>query len=74
MDNVLKETIRKEIEKYNKGKGEGSESESIPPVDTSPANPKEKMKSKVYLNFWKRSEVRVISERNLLLKRRKNCK
>ena len=46
MDNVLKETIRKEIEKYNKGKGEGSESESIPPVDTSPANPKEKMKSK----------------------------
>ena len=48
MDNVLKETIRKEIEKYNKEKGEGSESESIPPVDTSPANPKEKMKSKAH--------------------------
>ena len=48
MNNVLKETIREEIEKYSKEKGEGSKSEGIPPVDTSPANPKEKMKSKAH--------------------------
>ena len=46
MDNVLKKTIRKEIENYNKEKGEDSKSEGILPENTSPANPKEKMKSK----------------------------
>ena len=46
MDNVLKKTIQEEIEKCNKKKGEGSKSEGILPVNTSPANPKEKMKSK----------------------------
>ena len=46
MDNVLKKTIREEIEKYNKEKGEDSKSEDILPENTSPANPKEKMKSK----------------------------
>ena len=46
MDNVLKKTIREEIEKYNKEKGEGSKSEGILPVNTSTANPEEKMKSK----------------------------
>ena len=46
MDNVLKKTIRKEIEKYNKEKGEGSKSEGILPVNASPATPKEKKKSK----------------------------
>ena len=76
MDNVLKKTIREEIEKYNKEKGEGSKSDSTLPVNTSPATPKEKKKSILrlredYLTFWKRSEVRVASEavRNLLLKR-----
>ena len=43
MHSVLKKTIREEIEKYNKEKGEDSKSEGIPPVDTSPVNPKEKM-------------------------------
>ena len=38
MDNVLKKTIREEIEKYNKEKGEGSKSEGILPVNTSPVN------------------------------------
>ena len=42
MDNVLKKTIREEIEKYNKEKGEGKKSEDILPENTSPANPKEK--------------------------------
>ena len=46
MDNVLKKTIQEEIEKYNKEKGESSKSEGILPENTSPANPKEKMKSK----------------------------
>ena len=46
MDNVLKKTIREEIEKYNKEKGEGSKSEGILPVNASPATPKEKKKSK----------------------------
>ena len=32
MNNVLKKTIREEIEKYNKEKGEGSKSESILPA------------------------------------------
>ena len=43
MHSVLKKTIREEIEKYNKEKGGGIKSEGIPPVDTSPVNPKEKM-------------------------------
>ena len=42
----MKKTIREEIEKYNKEKGEGSKSEGILPVNTSPATPKEKKKSK----------------------------
>ena len=46
MDNVLKKTIREEIEKYNKEKREDGKSEGIFPENTSPANPKEKMKSK----------------------------
>ena len=46
MDNVLKKTIREEIEKYNNKKREGSKSEGILPVNTSPATSKEKMKSK----------------------------
>ena len=46
MDNVLKKTIREEIEKYNKEKGEGSKSEGILPVNASPRTPKEKKKSK----------------------------
>ena len=40
MDNVLKKTIREEIEKYNKEKGEGSKSEGILPVNASSATPK----------------------------------
>ena len=40
MDNVLKRTIREEIEKYNNEKGEGSKSEGIISVITSPSNPK----------------------------------
>ena len=44
MDNVLKKTIREEIEKYNKEKGEGSKSEGILPVNASPRTPKEKKK------------------------------
>ena len=46
MDNVLKRTIREEIKKYNKEKGEGSKSEGILPKNASPANPKQKIKSK----------------------------
>ena len=46
MDNVSKKTIREEIEKYNKEKGKDSKSEDILPVNTSPTNPKEKIKSK----------------------------
>ena len=46
MDNLLKKAIWEEIEKYNKGKGEDSKSEGILPVNTSPTNPKENMKSK----------------------------
>ena len=46
MDNLSKKTIREEIEKYNKEKGKGSKSEGILPVNTSPTNPKEKIKSK----------------------------
>ena len=46
MDNVLKKAIREEIEKYNKEKGEGSESEGILPVNASPATLKGKKKSK----------------------------
>ena len=42
----MKKTIWEEIEKYNKEKGEGSKSEGILPVNTSPATPKEKKKSK----------------------------
>ena len=42
----MKKTIREEIEKYNKEKGEGSKSEEILPVNTSTTNPEEKMKSK----------------------------
>ena len=42
MDNVLKKTIREEIEKYNKEKGKGSKSEGILPVNTSPVTPKVK--------------------------------
>ena len=45
-DNVSKKTIREEIEKYNKEKGKDSKSEDILPVNTSPTNPKEKIKSK----------------------------
>ena len=44
MDNVLKKTIREEIEKYNKEKGEGSKSEGILLVNASPRTPKEKKK------------------------------
>ena len=46
MDDVSKKTIGEEIGKYNKGKGEGGKSEDILPVNTSPTNPKEKIKSK----------------------------
>ena len=46
MKNVLKKTIREEIEKFSKEKGEGSKSEGILPVNTIPANPNQKMKSK----------------------------
>ena len=46
MGNVLKKTIREEIEMYNKEKVEGRKSEDILPINTSPTNPKEKMKSK----------------------------
>ena len=46
MDNVLTKRLREEIEKYNKEKGEGSKSEGIPPVNASPASPKEKKKPK----------------------------
>ena len=46
LDNVSKKTIREEIEKYKKEKGKGSKSEDIFPVNTSPTNPKEKIKSK----------------------------
>ena len=59
MDKVSKKTIREEIEKYNKEKGKGNKSEDILPVNTSPTNPKEKIKSKAprlkeaYLTFWK---------------------
>ena len=44
MHNALKKTIEEEIEKYNKEKGVGNKSEGIFPVNTSPANPKQKMK------------------------------
>ena len=44
--NALKKTIWEEIEKYNKEKGVGNKSEGIFPVNTSPANPKQKMKSR----------------------------
>ena len=46
MDNVLKKTIREEIEKYGRGKQKGSKSKDILPVNTSPANLKKKIKSK----------------------------
>ena len=46
MDDASKKTIGEEIEKYNKEKGEGSKSEDILPVNTSPTNSKEKIKSK----------------------------
>ena len=46
MDNVLKKTIREEIEKYGRGKQKGSKSKEILPVNTSPANLKKKIKSK----------------------------
>ena len=47
MNTVLKKTIREEIKKkYSKEKEEGSKSEGILPVNTSPANPRENMKSK----------------------------
>ena len=46
MDDVSKKAIGEEIEKYNKEKGEGSKSEDILSVNTSPTNPKEKIKSK----------------------------
>ena len=39
-----KKTIPEEIQKYNKEKREGSKSEGILPVNTSPAKPKEKSK------------------------------
>ena len=42
----MKETIWEEIEKYNKEKGEASKSEGILPLNTRPATPKEKKKSK----------------------------
>ena len=42
MDNVLKKTIREEIEKYKKEKGEGSKPDSILPVNTSPGTLKRK--------------------------------
>ena len=62
----MKKTIREEIEKYNKEKGEGSKSESILPVNASPATPKGKKKSKA------RQTERRLS--NLLEKiRSKNC-
>ena len=46
MNNVSKKTIREEIEKYNKEKGEDSKSGDILPANTSPTNPKEKIKPK----------------------------
>lgn len=47
MESVLKKTIWEEIEKFNKEKGEGSKPEGILPVNTIPANPKQKIKSNV---------------------------
>ena len=46
MDNILKKTIREKIEKCNKQKGEDSTPEEILSINTSPANPKEQIKSK----------------------------
>ena len=74
--------IWEEIEKYDKEKGEDSKSEAILPVNTSPTNPKEKIKSKApqterrLSNVWKRLDVRVVSETvgKPLLKRWRNCK
>ena len=76
MNNVSKKTIREEIEKYNKEKGEDSKSGDILPANTSPTNPKEKIKSKAQTetslsNLSEKSRVRVLSETapNPLLKR-----
>ena len=46
MDNFSKKRIGEEIEKYHNEKEEGSGSEDILPVNTSPTNPKEKINSK----------------------------
>ena len=46
MDNVSKKKIGEEIKTNNKEKGEGTGSEDILPVNTSPTNPKEKINSK----------------------------
>ena len=46
MDNLLKKSIQEGVEKHNKEKGEGSKSEGILPINTSPTKLKEKIKSK----------------------------
>ena len=57
MDDASKKTIEEEIEKYNKENGECSKSENILPVNTSPTNPKEKIKSKARQIEWRLSNL-----------------